>query len=63
MRTERPAKKLDAKHVGPLKVIERINANAYRLELPEQMRVHNVFYTSLLTPVASDPLSSQRDYE
>ena len=63
LKTERPAKKLDSKHIGPLKVLERIHANAYRLELPSEMRVHNVFHTCLLTPVATDPLPGQRDHE
>ena len=63
IRTERPAKKLDSKNIGPLRVLQQVNPNAYRLELPEQMRVHNVFHTSLLHKVSSDPLPGQIDAE
>ena len=55
--TERPAKKLDQKNAGPFKVTRVINPQAYQLDLPEQMRIHNVFHTSLLRPVAPDSMA------
>jgi hypothetical protein len=48
IQTARPLKKLDYKRLGPFKVSKVINRNAYRLELPCLMKVHNVFHVSLL---------------
>jgi hypothetical protein len=48
IQTARPSKKLDYKRLGPFKVTKVINRNAYRLELPYSMKVHNVFHVSLL---------------
>jgi hypothetical protein len=46
IQTARPSKKLDYKRLGPFKVTKVINRNAYRLELPYSMKVHNVFHVS-----------------
>jgi len=43
-------KKLSDKCVGPLKVLENIGASAYKLELPEQWKIHLTFNESKLTP-------------
>jgi hypothetical protein len=48
IQTARPSKKLDYKRLGPFKVTKDINRNAYCLELPYSMKVHNVFHVSLL---------------
>ncbi|KEP45030.1 putative Transposon Tf2-1 polyprotein, partial [Rhizoctonia solani 123E] len=47
--------KLNDRRLGPFKVIEKISNLAYRLELPESMRVHNVFYLGLPSKVKEDP--------
>ena len=60
IRTERPAKKLDFKNLGPFEIIEQINLFAYRLRLPPTIKVHNVFYVNLLRPTSKrSPLPRQ----
>ena len=56
IRIERPSKKLDAKNLGPFEVSEVVSPRSYRLKLPASMKIHNVFYTSLLHLDANDPL-------
>ena len=46
----RPSKKLDWKFYGPYKVIEPVGKQAYKLNLPQTMKIHNVFHVSLLEP-------------
>jgi hypothetical protein len=59
IKTSRLSKKLDYKRIGPYTVSKVVNKNAYRLELPPTMRIHNVFHVSLLDtykpPVAGQP--------
>jgi len=50
VRTLRPSKKLDIRNAGPYTVTDRVGSHAYRLRLPETMRIHNVFHVSLLRP-------------
>lgn len=53
IRTKRLCKKLDFKYHGPFKVLEPIGKQAYRLELPDTMKIHLVFHVSLLEPYNS----------
>ena len=46
--------KLLPKYVGPFQVLERIGIAAYKLLLPETMKIHDVFHVSLLEPYRSD---------
>ncbi|KAF8736674.1 hypothetical protein RHS02_06245, partial [Rhizoctonia solani] len=46
--------KLTKQHLGPFKIIEKISNQAYCLELPPSMRIHNVFYVGLLSKVKRD---------
>ena len=49
--TARPSHKLDWKRHGPFRIAEKLSDTAYRLELPETMRlVHPVFHVSHLVP-------------
>jgi len=41
---------LDIRHAGPYAVVERVGTHAYRLQLPETMKIHDVFRISLLRP-------------
>lgn len=42
--------KLRAKKIGPLKILERIKDNAYRLELPPGISTSDVFNVRYLSP-------------
>ncbi len=42
--------KLTPKCLGPFRIIQEISLVAYRLELPTNWRIHNVFHASLLMP-------------
>jgi hypothetical protein len=50
IRSIRPKKKLDKKFEGPFRITEVINPQAYRLDLPKGINIHNAFHMSLLEP-------------
>lgn len=58
IRTRQACKKLDQKKIGPFWVTKVIGTQAYRLELPNTMAIHDVFHVSLLEPT-KDPLPRQ----
>ena len=59
IRTRRPMKKLDAKFSGPHSIIGEVGPRAFRLELPESMRCHNVFHVSQLRPFFPPQIDGQ----
>ena len=46
--------KLMPKWIGPFSIAKRIGKLAYKLDLPSNMRIHNVFHVSLLKEYRSD---------
>ena len=50
IKTRRPSKKLDWKNIGPFPVTQVVSPYAYRLGLPDSMKIHDVFHTNLLRP-------------
>lgn len=55
----RPCRKLEFKKGGPFKIIEKVGNYAFKLSLPNTVKIHPVFHVSLLSPVALDPLPGQ----
>jgi hypothetical protein len=46
--------KLTDRRLGPFKIIEKLSDRPYRLELPTNLKIHNVFYVGLLSKVKED---------
>ena len=46
--SKRPTKKLQERYIGPYKILAVVSPVAYKLELPETMKVHPTFHVSLL---------------
>ena len=61
LNTNQPAKKLNWKNAGPYKVEKVISPHTYQLKLPDTVKIHSVFHTSVLCPAApvSDALPGQ----
>ncbi|KAF8756181.1 hypothetical protein RHS01_04909 [Rhizoctonia solani] len=47
--------KLDPKRLGPFEVTKKISSHAYRLKLPETLKIHDVFYVGLLSKAHKSP--------
>jgi hypothetical protein len=50
LRTNQPTAKLAPKCHGPFRIVQVMSPVNYKLELPTQWSIHNVFHTDLLTP-------------
>lgn len=46
--------KLRSRKIGPVKVLERINNNAYRVQLPPHLKTSDVFNVKHLSPFLGD---------
>ncbi|SJL18896.1 uncharacterized protein ARMOST_22498 [Armillaria ostoyae] len=55
----RPKKKLDNKHIGPFKILEKTGASAYKLKLPSHWKIHPRFNKNLLTPYTPPSFPNQ----
>lgn len=53
--TKRPCRKMKNCRAGPYLVKRVISAQAIKLNLPENIRIHLVFYINLLKPAATNP--------
>ena len=47
-------RKLHSRFIGPFKVVAKVGKQAYELELPPTMKMHDVFHVSLLRPYHED---------
>ncbi|SOV03659.1 uncharacterized protein UDID_19105 [Ustilago sp. UG-2017a] len=60
-KTRRPTLKLDTRFAGPYPVQEWIGRQAYRITLPANLRVHDVFHVSMLEPARTSSLAQRAE--
>ncbi|SOV09386.1 uncharacterized protein UDID_18575 [Ustilago sp. UG-2017a] len=60
-KTRQPTLKLDTRFAGPYLVQERIGRRAYRITLPANLRVHDVFHVSMLEPARTSSLAQRAE--
>jgi hypothetical protein len=54
LRLKTNSPKLMDRRLGPFRVLEKLSDRAYRLDHPENLKIHNVFYVGLLSKVKED---------
>ncbi|SPC66394.1 related to pol protein [Ustilago sp. UG-2017b] len=60
-KTRRPTPKLVTRFAGPYPVQERVGRRAYRITLPANLRVHDVFHVSMLEPARTSSLAQRAE--
>ncbi|SPC65051.1 related to Gag-pol polyprotein [Ustilago sp. UG-2017b] len=60
-KTRQPTPKLDTRFTGPYPVQERVGRRAYRITLPANLRVHDVFHVSMLEPARTSSLAQRAE--
>ena len=50
LKTLYPTAKLGPKWYGPFKILKHLLDAVYRVEIPQQWKIHNVFHANLITP-------------
>ncbi|KAJ1582114.1 hypothetical protein NDA15_002728 [Ustilago hordei] len=60
-KTRRPTPKLDTWFAGPYPVQEQVGCRAYRITLPANLRVHDVFHVSMLEPARTSSLPQRAE--
>ena len=48
-------KKLDYRYCGPFEILQRIGEQSYKLAIPPQLHVHDVFHVNLLKGYVPNP--------
>ncbi|PRP85645.1 retrotransposon nucleocapsid protein [Planoprotostelium fungivorum] len=63
IKTTRPKVKWSDKRLGPYTIIKEVypNSDSYKLKLPDGMKIHPVFHTSLLTPYYANSFNGRKD--
>jgi len=64
LKPKRPNKSLDHKRIGPFKILKVVGPVNYKLQLPEDAKVHHTFHISLLERASDEtPLATEFAYE
>ena len=60
IKAKQPSKKLDHKMISPYKIKQLVGLSC-QLDLPILMKIHDIFYPSLLWKAINDPLPGQHN--
>jgi hypothetical protein len=57
--TTRPSKKLSNRYLGPYEVVKQVSTHAYRLKLPSNSKIHDVFHVNKLEPYTNNTIENR----